>query len=226
MIRVQRTLKPPVLARNDVRWLSELQAALTDPTATLIRVRRAWNKYHHHEIKSALVAMFHGKCAYCESKIAHVTYGAIEHFWPKGRYVNRTFDWNNLLLSCDICNDAGHKGTQFPLDAHGNPLLIDPTRDVPGLHLWFDWNPVTRLASVYGTDERGREVERLFDLNGIHGRMELIVHRSRYVAKLVRLRHLADAGDTEAKYLLDEACQPNEEYCAFARIHACPRAVS
>ena len=94
-----------------------------------------------------------------------------------------TFEWNNLLLSCDICNDIGHKGNRFPLDTNGNPLLLDPTDGVtnPTVHLEFFWDPVTKLASVYGRDERGKTVEEVFDLNGIRGRKELIACRSNYL---------------------------------------------
>ena len=154
--------------------------------------------------------MFHGKCAYCESKITVVTYGSIEHFRPKSIYPELTFEWNNLLLSCDICNDIGHKGNQFSLDINGNPLLLDPTDEVIDLtvHLKFFWDPVTKLASVYGRDERGKTVEEIFDLNGIHGRKELIAHRSKYFMQLhVLLEFSKQTDNPEAISLLKEACR-------------------
>jgi hypothetical protein len=123
-----------------------------------------------------------------------------------------------LLLSCDICNDAGHKGNRFPVDKHGNPLLIDPTDGVTHIaeHLEFLWDAKAGLATVYGRDARGREVEELFDLNGSHGRKELVRHRSEYVKKIVALLHFAQTGSEEARTLLREACQSNAEYSAFA----------
>lgn len=221
MIPVRRTPPPRVLVRNGDRWLRELRAALTGP-GTSAQVEWARNKYRRPAIKDALVRMFYGKCAYCESKLTHIAYGAIEHFRPKARYVDRTFDWDNLLLSCDICNDAGHKGAHFPLDGHGAPLLIDPTTSVPSLHLRFDWDPVARSANVYGTDVRGREVERVFDLNGTRGRKELIRQRSNYIEKLLVLRDFAAKGDKRAQTLLDDACRPSAEYNAFAHNPICP----
>jgi len=224
VIPVRRPPAPPALANNGLRWLRELRAAVANPGATRAQVEGARNKYRHPAVKDALVRMFHGKCAYCESKVTVVTYGAIEHFLPKGDplYTHLTFDWNNLLLSCDICNDAGHKGVSFPLDAGGNPLLIDPTVDVPGLHLLFDWDPAARSANVYGADARGREVVRIFDLNGVRGRKDLIEHRSRYVDMLLTIQKRADQGDARAKSLLREACLPSAEYNAFARALVCP----
>ena len=170
--------------------------------------------------------MFHGKCAYCESKLTHVTYGDIEHFRPKGNphYRHLTFNWDNLLLSCPICNDAAHKGSHFPLDTRGDPVLLDPTDKLtdPNHHLRFVWDPATRLAMIVGTDARGREVERVFDLNGAQGRKELIRQRSKHVRKLLALRKMADAGNREAQSILDEDCKPSAEYLAFAHTLVCP----
>ncbi len=225
MIRVTRTKKPKVLVSNAARWLSELRAAMVDPAKTKHQLSEAANRYRHKQIKNALVTMFHGKCAYCESKITVVTYGFIEHFRPKSIYPELTFEWNNLLLSCDICNDIGHKGNQFSLDINGNPLLLDPTDEVidPTVHLEFSWDPVTKLASVYGRDERGKTVEEVFDLNGIRGRRELITHRSNYFKKLhVLLEFSKQTGDPEAISLLREACQISAEYSAFALVHIYP----
>ncbi len=59
-----------------------------------------------------------------------------EHFWPKRKYPQRAFRWCNLLLACAGCNRQ--KGEQFPLDQSGAPLLIDPTKDDPWDHLFYD----------------------------------------------------------------------------------------
>lgn len=224
MIPVLRSPQPSILQKKASDWLATFKALSTDPNATKEQINNAQNKYRHAQIKDALVQMFYGKCAYCESKITVVTYGAIEHFFPKSTYIDLTFEWSNLLLSCDMCNDAGHKGTRFPLDKNGNPLLIDPTDGItnPNMHLKFVWDAVAGLASVYGLDERGKTVETIFDLNGIGGRKELMAHRSKYVKRLFALLRLARKGDPEAIELLEEACKPNAEYSAFALIHIRP----
>lgn len=230
MIPVPRTPKPRVLVRNAAKWLAKLQAVRAnpdpDPAVQKRKINNAMNKYQHDEIKNTLVAMFHGKCAYCETNITHVTYGDIEHFRPKSDplYTHLIFEWENLLLSCPICNNPTHKGTKFPLDASGNPLLIDPTDGVtdPTTHLEFSWDAVTGLATVYGRDARGQEVERIFDLNGVRGRKELIQDRSHYIKTLMALLPYAQKGDTEAIDILKQACQPDAKYSAFARVLILP----
>jgi uncharacterized protein (TIGR02646 family) len=224
VIYVPRTPQPKALQKNADRWLLKLQEISGNANSTKKQIENAQNKYRHDQVKDALVKMFHGKCAYCESKITVVTYGAIEHFWPKSTHVDLTFTWENLLLSCDLCNDANHKGTQFPIDNQGHPLLIDPTDPAtdPSEHLEFFWDAVAGLASVYGCDQQGITVENIFDLNGVRGRTELIAHRSRYVKRLLALLRLAQSGDREAIALLQEASTPSAEYSAFAIAHILP----
>jgi len=224
LIQVQRTTEPSVLRNNATLWLSELNKLKSNPNSTKSAIKKAENKYNHPQVKDALIKMFHGKCAYCESKIRTVAYGDIEHFFPKSLYPDLTFVWKNLLLACSICNNAAHKGTKFPLDDQGNPLLIDPTDGItnPNRHLEFVWDDVAKLASVYGRDERGRTVENIFDLNGKRGRTELIAARSKSIKRLLALLTLAKKGNQEALSLLKEACQPEEEYSAFALIYILP----
>ena len=244
MIRVNRTTKPQVLQRLGPKWLADLQASINeldrlekDPQATKQTKRQAKNKvekarqkYNHPEIKKALVGMFHGKCAYCESQITAVTYGHIEHFHPKSnsQYVDKTFEWENFLLSCDICNNPQHKGTKFPLAANNTPLLIDPTDGVtdPTTHLRFSWDAQAGLASIYGRDVRGQAVERIFDFNGVNGRKALIKARSEYVKKLMILLRYAQSGSVEALAILKEACQPDAPYTVFALLYIAPHITS
>lgn len=236
MISVPRTPRPSAITRNSANWLRKVREArdnlnstLADPSKTESdikqaqgKLKQALEKYRHNDIKDALIKMFSGKCAYCESKINHITYGAIEHFRPKGdpAFEHLAFEWTNLLLSCDICNDAGHKGTNFPVDFAGNPLLIDPTDGItdPNTHLDFSWDEVAGLASVYGRDIRGQEVERIFELN----RKELLKIRSQRVKSLIALLELAKTGHSKAVALLEESCEPDAEYSAFALIYIQP----
>lgn len=182
-------------------------------------------------MKTALLEMFYGKCAYCESKVNIVAYGEIEHFRPKGDpvYEHLTFEWNNLLYSCNVCNNGKHKGTKFPLNANNEPLLIDPTDDIndPFLYLNFVWDDAAKLANIDGLDERGNTVTDIFDLNGIRGRKELIQKRSLYIKKLLSLLDIAVKttdlqSRTAAIKMLKDSCQLSEEYSAFALVYILP----
>lgn len=69
--------------------------------------------YGQDSVKAALQALFHGKCAYCESFYDATAPVDVEHFRPKGRlaedaahpgYWWLAADWDNLLASCIDCN--------------------------------------------------------------------------------------------------------------------------
>jgi hypothetical protein len=87
------------LADHKAGWHQTLALVRADPKATRKERNRARDRYGHPGVKKALQQMFEGKCAYCESRIGVVTYGAIEHFRPKSdeRFWMLTFEWTNLV---------------------------------------------------------------------------------------------------------------------------------
>ena len=208
MIKVERSAKPSILGKKAEEWTRGLHAADTPKGK-----KKAVGKYRHKQIKEALVEMFHGKCAYCESKITHIDYGHIEHFKPKSfpAYRALTFEWTNLFLACGICNGSEQKGTKFPSASEGGPI-INPCEDEPTDHFEFVYDPTSRLATIIGKTTRGETTEKLLGLN----RHELRRHRSNQVRKLMFLKKAAQT-DPEAETILQEAQQDNAEYAAFAR---------
>jgi uncharacterized protein (TIGR02646 family) len=206
MIRVYRVSKPAILIRKEAEWRRTLLQAKTNDEQ-----RRAASKYRHRQVREALEAMFHGKCAYCESQIVHVSDAHIEHYRPQSKFPHGTFDWDNLLLACGKCNSARYKGDSFPEVHEGGPL-VNPCEDAPDAHLQFHYDAQTKLASVYGKTVRGETSEKLLGLN----RGDLRHYRSRQITRLAALARLA-AHDAEAQRLLDEARQDRAEYAAFAR---------
>jgi uncharacterized protein (TIGR02646 family) len=141
MIRLERDRKDPAGAPIRPRdpWTElareALKAALQETEAH--EARR--EVYGHDRVREALEALFHDKCAYCESKVTAVTDWPVEHFRPKGSVAERpdhpgyywlAYDWTNLYLSCTLCNErrrdrarwgdcsragTGGKADQFPL---------------------------------------------------------------------------------------------------------------
>ena len=81
------------------------------------RIDESYSVYSNKEVRKILKDLFHGKCAYCESKINSIYGGDIEHFRPKGRIkIGNTYmrpgyfwlssDWSNLLFACPFCNQT------------------------------------------------------------------------------------------------------------------------
>ncbi|MFV8755246.1 HNH endonuclease [Nannocystaceae bacterium ST9] len=69
---------------------------------------------------------------YCEDNMGT----DIDHFWPKSKFPERAFSWDNHLLACSHCN-SNEKRECFPLGIDGRPLLLDPTAEDPREHLIF-----------------------------------------------------------------------------------------
>ena len=209
MIRINRGPEPDGFGARAAEWRRRFEAARhrnPDLTATAF-----WSSVRN-QVRSdaqALYTAFHGKCAYCEAKMAHVSAPHVEHYHPKSKFPNQMFDWENWLLSCGCCNDK--KWAHFP-DCGGQPCLLDPTVDDPSMHLEF-------LGSrVVGKTRRGEETIRLVGLD----RSPLEDNRALWLMRinlLLLLLCCAPEVFEEARELLIWAIQPDAPYAAMTRCY-------
>jgi uncharacterized protein (TIGR02646 family) len=132
--------------------------------------------YGHAEVKSSLQRIQDGKCCFCEAKILHISYGDVEHYRPKAGWTQSNeklnkpgyywlaYDWDNLLLSCQICNQR-HKKNFFPLldsskralshehdITEESPVLIKPDQEDPGQFIAFK----EEIPFPIAEEQRGR----------------------------------------------------------------------
>ena len=83
---------------------AELQE-LTNARRTYASIRsadEAWKKFGDNgdrkKVREQLESVQDDLCAYCENSLEH--HAHIEHFEPKSRNRNLTFEWENLTVSC------------------------------------------------------------------------------------------------------------------------------
>lgn len=200
--------------------------------------------YGHAEVKEALKDLQAGKCCFCEAKITHISHGDVEHFRPKAGWVqdkeklNRpgyywlAYDWQNLLLCCEICNRR-HKRNLFPLlnaDSRAgshhqdikneNPVFIHPVLDDPGLFIAFK----EEIPVAINGNERGRKTIEQLGLD----REELNEHRREKLNPIKELYGLAkdlppsdpDSRDRAKDIILryrQKAEQDGTEYASMLR---------
>lgn len=202
MIKIAKGQKPAVLNEKAVEWTVQVQAAL-DAGEELSKSLKS--KYNQPEVKAAIVAETHGKCAYCESKMRHVAPGDIEHVIPKSIEPRMWFEWLNLTLACSVCNTnkGAHQG------------FVDPHDDEPEEHFWFAGTAIfPRPGSVKGT-----LTEVVLKLN----RSDLHDRRYDRLSSLERLLRLASSeANPELKAVLQHDLVHNEtkpecEYAAMSR---------
>jgi len=156
MIRVDRGPEPDGFAARSTDWRERFGAAREqDPKLT---AGKFWSRVRRQIRADArvLYEAFHGKCAFCEAKMAHVSSPHVEHYRPKSKFPDQMFDWRNWLLSCGRCNDK--KWVHFP-DCAGQPCLLNPSAEDPTAHL--DFSGTRMLAQT----RRGEETIKLIGLN-------------------------------------------------------------
>jgi hypothetical protein len=182
MIAIKRPPAPAFLADPAGKWYSETQRAIAHYAVPNQTADFEFNAYRDPRLKTELKKVF-VKCAYCDYNYAPVYDGDVEHFRPKGRvrekipqkpgYYWLANDWDNLLLSCQHCNQsrkqllegdtdpiARGKLDQFPvadpLRRACNPAdpfdadeevryLLNPCRDNPAEHLAYEKEEAVRV---------------------------------------------------------------------------------
>lgn len=183
MIRVNRGPEPPELAPIRTAELARVEAlAAVRPLESEDFGKLYKGTSSDPELfRRLLNEAQHGKCCFCEMLHASKRRD-LEHFRPKTAALGSdsvtrqgwwwlAWTWENLLFSCDYCNQD-HKKTHFPLRderlrllAKDAPpgleeaLLLDPSDATinPLNHIQFklipptgDWWPFPRAGSVYG----------------------------------------------------------------------------
>lgn len=205
MIKLEKGDESDILSENAQQWTRAILRKYAEGDAPS---RTEKSRYNHPDIKHALVAETHGKCAYCESKLRHVAYGDIEHIVPKYDDPAKWFSWANLTLACDICNT---KKSHAPVTEE---TFIDPYEVDPEEHFW-QMGPI--VYSRPGCDAAAL-TERLLELN----RAELVERRHERITGLMRMLEAFErCGDRDLKNLLWEdftsETQAHNEYAALAR---------
>ncbi len=188
---------------------------------------RAWTD---RTVRKALERLFHGKCAYCETRLS--SQGDVDHFRPASgavgldgdfspqHYYWTAFEWRNLYLACEHCNR--HKRNLFPVfGGRATPetayedlllecaVLIDPCNENPAPVLVF-----TEEGTIASEDERGRMSIELLRLN----REQLVKTRGDAFTQLKKRYAVWQSSQDQAQLaeLLKEAA-PQSEFCGMKR---------
>lgn len=182
MKKLIKSVAPAILSSQDaVNSLNAMQQKVSQ-SQELKRSDVDSDIYGDPTVKNRLVADQSKLCAYCESFVLHVGPGEIDHYRPivacsrkkkahriKPGYYWLAYDWENLVFACKKCNQK--KSCYFPLKndptlgvsqqtiGQEQPLLINPYKDDPSLHLEFHEHLVCPK-----TDE-GRASIIYYDLN-------------------------------------------------------------
>lgn len=122
MIKIDRPAAPPSLDMSDPQSVASLERqVILDHLAAHDELpkTKTFKVYSSAPVKALLIAMFKGKCAYCEVFTAAGFDGDVEHYRPKGGVTDADLAqvdhpgywwlamvWDNLVLSCQHCNQS------------------------------------------------------------------------------------------------------------------------
>lgn len=206
MIHIIRPPAPDGFSDRSQHWNE--QYAVESRHNPSLTISQFWS-HIRPEIRADATALknsFHDKCAFCESKISHVSNPQVEHYRPKSTFPNLTFTWDNWLISCGRCNE--NKWSHFP-QCDGSPCLINPLEDEPSLHIDFVESFAIEIT------ERGKKT---IDLIGL-ARSPLEEERSRWLDRIKQLLLLATIPQFRqiAREYLIWALQPEAPYTAMTR---------
>jgi uncharacterized protein (TIGR02646 family) len=244
MIRIRKPADPPAVlaARGRKETKANRDAYDSDPVSyddgsTTFSFDSSL--YGHDSVKQSLIAAQYGKCCFCEAKITHIAYGDVEHFRPKAGYRQEpadplsrpgyywlAYEWSNLYLACQMCNQRFKKNT-FPLrdagrrcrDHRGDltqeePLFLDPGVVEPEEHIEFAAEqPMAKNGSLQG----------LVTIEALGLRREPLRERRfdrfKMLELLQKVVHLlpGDSEGREARDLLNAAVRDDAEYAGMAR---------
>ncbi len=168
MIKLQKLAEPQILIDNGAEWTRKHLENIANGIESTSYLK---SRYNHSQIKDQIVQETSEKCAYCESKLRHVHHGDIEHIFPKSLDESKRFEWNNLTLACEICNQ-----NKSNLDPMMNSIL-DPYIDDPESSLFF-CGPL-----AVGQDTKGMSTETIIGLN----RTELMEQRKERLEKIISI---------------------------------------
>lgn len=96
MIHINRLPKPDILERKEKEW--------TEKFLNSDKERPDASKYRHKEILSQLMSSSHSKCFYCECLLKGEP-SEIDHNIEVTIDRSKAFEWENLYLSCENCNN-------------------------------------------------------------------------------------------------------------------------
>ncbi|MGB8810490.1 MAG: HNH endonuclease [Acinetobacter calcoaceticus] len=150
MIKLNKLNKPAVLIKNENKWKNRLLQNIADGKKSTDYLL---TRYSDPEIKRKIIEETSGKCAYCESKLLHIQHGDIEHIFPKSIDQSKRYEWTNLTLACERCNQ--NKSDNDP----NLKYILNPYVDNPEDSLFFLG---TMAVSI---DDKGFSTEAILGLN-------------------------------------------------------------
>ena len=117
MRHIDRLPIPRILSDKQNEWQEKYEQKLAES----LKARPDASKYGHKDIRQQLNSCSFNKCFYCESRLVG-TLREIDHYVEVAIDPSGAFEWTNLYLSCNNCNDKLDHNT-VPVTEALNPCV-------------------------------------------------------------------------------------------------------
>ncbi|MFJ8087734.1 HNH endonuclease [Lysinibacillus sp. NPDC095746] len=177
MIQLIKLNEPDVLSQNNTEWRKQYLSYFNYDGVNYtkkegVKIPESLvKKYNSDDIKEQLLIETNKKCAYCESKMTHITYSDIEHIKPKAHRPDLIFEWGNLTVACEKCNRTNKNDYYDELAP-----LVDPFNDNPETCL-YAFGSIIRHKDG---DKKGFRTHKVIGLN----RPDLFERRNERIEKV------------------------------------------
>ena len=189
MRHIEKGREPEYLTEHKEQWLCAfLESGKKRPDS---------KKYAHPQIIDALWNVSNGKCFYCECSLDNAS-KEVDHFIEVSEQKNLAFDWNNLNLSCDKCNNSKTSNRCFPITK-----VLDPCKDSDDeiqKCISFDCEVMREVNN----SDKGRFTIQKYNLNSelqLHKRCRYLRGLMQAVISIVKCGGVDSLTDTEKEYL-------------------------
>lgn len=117
MRHIDRLPTPRILSDKQKEWQEKYEQKL----AANPKARPDASKYGHKDIRQQLNSCSFNKCFYCESLLVGAP-REVDHYVEVSIDPSLAYDWNNLYLSCNSCNDKLDHNS-IPVNEVLNPCM-------------------------------------------------------------------------------------------------------
>jgi uncharacterized protein (TIGR02646 family) len=162
-----------------------------------------WNDYSDEKIKLREYILKEEQnylCIYCESKVTKEN-SHLEHIKPKSLNINLTFDYNNIVVSCNGTTfnpsddkkqyNCGHKKEA----KHEEYKFLDPTRykDI-GLYFIYDYDDF----KIYPSGKDDIKAKYMIDILQLNSGSLINARRNKYKSFNKRVKKIRDIEERKA----------------------------
>lgn len=171
MRHIDRLPTPRILSEKQNKWQQKYEQKIAEKP----KARPDSSKYAHKDIRQQLNSCSFNKCFYCESKLTG-TPREVDHYIEVAIDPSGAFEWTNLYLSCNNCNDKLDHNT-VPVAEALNPC-VDSDDEIQR-HITFERECIRSQAG----SEKGLNTIRKFRLDSD----ALDLKRSKWLNKLATI---------------------------------------